>query len=324
MSSIKAVGVDLGGTYIKSALVEPDGTIIRKSRERTLSSQERDTVVRQILSNIETVLGTDTATAIGLAVPGSVDMSKGKVLFMPNLYGDWTDVPLVETISRRFAIPVHLINDTRAAAFGESRYGVGRNARSLVFVSVGTGIGGGIVLDGRLYLGEEDSAGEIGHQTIDIYGSICGCGNWGCVESVASGPAIASLAVKAVKQGHRTVIREMVDGDLNAIDPHIVAKAAEMGDEIAVRILQEAGHYVGTAVANLIVILNPGMIVIGGGVAECGPAFIGAIEDTVAKRVHMVRGGRGNVRIVRSHLGDLAGVLGSAAWALDMESKCLK
>ncbi len=317
MSHARITGVDIGGTHIKAALVEGDGMILKRSKIPTLATEGSVSVVGRLIEAITAVSEPERGSAIGLAVPGAIDMGREKIFLLPNIPGDWENIPVVDTLRERFHVPVFLINDVRAAAYGESRLGVGRGAKSMVFVSLGTGIGGGIVLDGKPFFGAEDSAGEIGHQVIDVDGEPCGCGNWGCVESLASGPAIASMAIKAIKQGQPTVITEIVNGDLNVVNPEVVAKAADQGDPLARRILEKAGFYIGTAIGNVITILNPNLVVLGGSVSESGPCLLDSIEKTVTRRVKMVRGGRGEVRIVKSHLGDDAGILGSALWALE-------
>jgi len=183
-------------------------------------------------------------------------------------------------------------------------------------LTLGTGIGGGIIINNELYFGSEGHAGEVGHQTIEAAGPPCGCGNIGCLEALASGPAIASMAVRSLKQGMTTAIRAMVGNDLNLVTPKVVADAAYAGDRVALSIIRTAGTYIGIGVANLVVVLNPDTVVIGGGVAQVGALLFQAIEESVDRRVCIFGGGRGAVRIVAAELGEDAGAVGAATWAM--------
>jgi len=213
-------------------------------------------------------------------------------------------------------LPAYVINDARAATLGEKTFGAGKAARNMIMLTLGTGIGGGIIIDGELYFGSEGHAGEIGHQVISPHGPRCGCGNYGCLEAMASGPAIASMGIRAVKQGMTTTMRDLAGNDLNKITPKTVADAAMAGDEVAASIIRQAGDYIGRGIANLIVTLNPDTIVIGGGVAKAGNILFQAIENSVDRHVCILPGGRGSVRIVPAGLGGDAGAIGAAAWAM--------
>ena len=316
-----AVGIDLGGTRIKGALVDGQGNLVTATKTGTAAAQGVDAVIERIRRLIAELLRSvpkgGTVVGIGLAVPGVIDMPSGTVLFLPNLPGGWSNVPLARLVGEHFGLPTHLLNDARAATLGEKRFGAGRNSRNMVCLTLGTGIGGGIIINDQLYFGSEGTAGEVGHQTVELHGPPCNCGNEGCVEALASGPALAALAVKAVMQGTTTKIRDLAEGDLNRITPKLVSQAAAAGDPVALDIIRKVGGYIGTAIANLVAVLNPDTVVVGGGVAQAGPPLFEAIEATVARRVHVAKGGRGNVAIVPAGLGEEAGVAGAAAWALE-------
>jgi glucokinase len=314
------VGIDLGGTTINAVCILGDGAVLARKRVATLSQEGAEAVIGRLAQLIVDIMNDvrDRATVggIGVAVAGVVDRDTGTTIRLPNFPGSWYGIPLGPRLQQQFGLPSFILNDARAATLGEKTFGAGRHARNMVMFTLGTGIGGGIVIDGELYFGSEGHAGEVGHQTIDQGGPLCGCGNTGCMEALGSGPAIASMAIRAVKQGMTTSIRDMVGNDLNKISPKTVSDAANAGDTVAIAIIKMAGGYIGTGVANLIVILNPDTVVIGGGVANAGSLLFQAIEDTVSRRVCILPGGRGAVRIAPAELGDEAGAVGVAAWAM--------
>jgi glucokinase len=210
-------------------------------------------------------------------------------------------------------LPVYLLNDVRAITLGEWKFGAGRGVETIAVFAIGTGIGGGLVVNGRLHLGIGGTAGELGHQIIDLNGPRCGCGNHGCVEALASGPAIVAMGVKAVAQGLTTSLGERVDYDLNKITPEVIADAGVAGDAIAKEIYDRAGTYIGLAVANVLVSVGPRKVVIGGGVAQAGDLLIEPIRRTIRERVFMMPVDQ--VEVVSAELGTNAGIFGMAAWA---------
>jgi glucokinase len=235
------------------------------------------------------------------------------VLFLPNLPGNWLNVPLQQEIERQVGLPTHILNDARAMTFGEWKYGAGRGVQTVACITLGTGVGGGLVVNGQLHLELGGTAGELGHQVIDVDGPSCGCGSRGCLETYASGPAIAAAGIKAVVQGLTTRIGEMVNYDLNRITPEVVYQAALSGDTIAQEIYQRAGHYLGVAIANVIVIVGPRKIVIGGGVSQAGELLFEPIRRTIKSSVFITS--TEQIEIVPAQLGINAGIIGAAAWA---------
>ena len=197
-------------------------------------------------------------------------------------------------------------------------WGAGRGASIVVGITLGTGIGGGVVIEGRLLFGIDGTAGEVGHQIIHPYGPPCGCGSRGCLEAHASGPAIAAAGMKVVRQGRTTRIRDMIGGDLNAITPEVIVRAAEAGDPVAREILEESGFYLGIGVANLITLFSPEVVVIGGGVAKAGEWLLEPIRRVVAERCRVTPLER--VRILPAALGGLSGAIGAALWAAQQVS----
>ncbi len=316
---IHFIGVDLGGTTLSAAAVDVVSGQVLGRRDVATSAQEgQDAVMTRIAGLIRDVVG-DTSLdkedvgGVGIGVPGVLDLERGVTLFLPNLPGAWRNVPLKAAIEARVDLPVCLLNDVRCFTLGEKAFGAGCDVDTMVCLAIGTGIGGGIVIDGQLHLGLGGTAGEVGHQTIDPYGPPCGCGSHGCLEAFASGPAITAMALKAITQGLTTAIGELVSYDLNEVTPEIICQAALAGDAIARDIYERAGFYLGVGVANLITIISPQMVVIGGGVAQAGDLLFDPIRRTVRERVHVTP--IDEVQIVPAQLGTDAGLIGAAVWA---------
>jgi glucokinase len=223
------IGIDLGGTNMKAIAMQKDGQIVLEKQIPTRAESGSQAVIGRLarfVSEIQETLGRPAA-AVGVTVPGVLRREAGIVEMMPNFPPDqWRGVPLQELLERETNLRMELVNDARAAAYGEKVFGAGKGFRNFICLTIGTGVGGGIVADGRLLLGSRGVGGELGHQIVVPNGSPCGCGNDGCLETVASGPAIVSAAIRIVKQGLPTKIRELVQGDLNLVSPEIVARAA--------------------------------------------------------------------------------------------------
>jgi glucokinase len=250
---------------------------------------------------------------IGIGVPGVLDLEKGETLFLPNLPSTWPHVPLADTIAKLTGLPVTLLNDLRSITNGEWRFGVGRRVDTLAVFAIGTGVGGGLVINGQLHLGIGGTAGELGHMTIDFTGPRCGCGNYGCLETYSSGPAIAAMGMKAVSQGLTTQISELCNYDLNRITPELIEKAARAGDETAMDIYERAGFALGIAAANICVSVGPRRIILAGGVSQAGDLLLIPIRRTLRERVTVMP--VEPVEVVQSQLGNHAGVIGAACWA---------
>ena len=233
-------------------------------------------------------------------------------MFLPNLPGTWPHVPLRDTITKLTDLPVALLNDVRSITNGEWLFGAGRGVDTLAVFAIGTGIGGGLVINGQLHLGIGGTAGELGHTTIDFNGPRCGCGNYGCLEAFASASAIAAMGIKAVAQGLTTSIGDLCEYDLNAITPELIADAAQAGDKIAMDVYEQAGFYLGIAAANVCVSLGPRRIVIGGGVSQAGDLLLNPIRRTLRERVTIMP--IEQVEVVQSQLGNNAGIIGVACW----------
>ena len=306
--------VDLGGTKIACALAEADGRILSEGTIPTESHQGPEVVLQRIADLVRVLakeLGRQPA-ALGMGVPGLADLQRGTTRFLPNLPGNWRDVPVRERLSPLVGCPVYLLNDVRMATLGELTYGHGRTAHTMAFLALGTGIGGGVVVDGVLRLGPLGAAGEIGHQTILPDGPLCGCGNYGCLEALASGPAITAEGIRLLLMGQAPALHALVHGDLGLVSPETMALAANYDPAIRSALVR-AAEYLGIGVANVITILHPDLVVLGGGVAEIGPLLFDTVRETVKRRVRMFP--VDEIRIERSLLGEKAGMLGGIALA---------
>jgi glucokinase len=247
-----------------------------------------------------------------VGIPGALDLERGMTIFLPNLPGNWRNVPVRDQLSQLTGLPVAILNDARSMTLGEWKFGAGRGFDTACY-TLGTGIGGGLVINGKLHLGIHGSAGELGHVSVDLNGPKCGCGSYGCIEAYASGPAIAALGMKAVVQGRNTIIAEMCDNDLNLITPELVCEAARRGDEAAREIYEFAGKVIGAGIANVITAVTPRRIVIGGGVAAAGELILDPIRRSMRARVFLVDSLQ--VEVVLAQLGNNAGLVGAALWA---------
>ncbi len=319
MNQNKYIGVDLGGTHLRAAVVDTDtGKMIGLKKVDTRSREGSEAVIVRMAGVIEEAIQASGVPksevgGIGIGVPGKLDLERGLVLFLPNLPSNWPNVPLRQKIEERVGIKTELINDARAMTFGEWKFGAGRGVQTMACFTLGTGVGGGLVINGKLHLEIGGTAGELGHQVIDFDGPPCGCGNHGCLESYASGPAIAAMGIKAVVQGLTTRMGQMVNYDLNRITPQLVYQAAVEGDAIAREIYERAGFYIGIAVSNVLVIVGPRKVVIGGGVAQAGEMLLEPIRRTVNERVYIMPASE--AEIVLAELGTHAGIIGAAMWA---------
>ncbi|MEP6621374.1 MAG: ROK family protein [bacterium] len=314
------VGVDLGGTNIVAGAMTADGSRHIAMRSiPTNSSVGDEAVAERIVGLVEGVIldtmGESEAArrdfiGIGIGAPGPLDRERGVVLVAPNL--GWKDFPLRDRIQRRLNLPTTLDNDANCATFGEWWQGAARGGRNVVGLTIGTGIGGGLILNGALYHGSSDMAGEIGHTTIDLNGRHCKCGNYGCLEAYASAPAIATRAREVlVREEGESVIPSMVNGRLEDITAQIVYDAAKQGDQLAGEIVRDTARYLGAGVANLLNVFNPDIVVIAGGVTAAGDALFVPLRAEVRRRAFSpaVRA----VKIVAGELPGTAGVVGAVA-----------
>ncbi len=313
------IGVDLGGTNLRAAIADTEtGQIFHQRKCPTLAAEGQEAVIQRIVQLVKELtqasgLPVCDIKGVGIGVPGTPDIDTGVIQFLPNLPGKWLNVPLQAIIEEQVQLPVALINDVRAITLGEWTFGAGRGAQTMVCLAIGTGIGGGVVVNGQFHLGLGGTAGEFGHQVVEVDGLPCGCGGKGCLELYASGPAIAAMGVKEVMHGHTTRIGELVNHDLNRIDVEIIVQAAKEGDQIAMQILQRAGMYLGIAVGNILGVISPQRVIFGGGVSHAGDLLLKPIVQTVNERVHVIPVDK--VEFVLAELGINGGLIGAALWA---------
>jgi len=306
------VGIDVGGTSIVVGTVAEDGSeLVGLVSEATLPEQGADAVVARIArlarSSMDAARGR-TISGLGIGSPGPLDTTRGVVLLTPNL--GWVDMPLRDRVAGALGLPATLDNDANCAAFGEWWRGAARGADHVVGLTIGTGIGGGIVLGGRIYHGASDIAGEIGHMTIDSTGRRCKCGNYGCLEAYASGPAIAARAAEAVETGATTSLARYVGGDLSKITAQVVYEAAKDGDPVALEVVADTAKFLGAGVANVINLLNPQVVVVCGGVTLAGDRLFEPLRREVKRRAF--KPGVDACRIIPGELAGTAGVYGAA------------
>ncbi len=313
------IGVDLGGTNIVVGTVAEDGSAIHGVRTTPTRAEEGanavvDRIVRLSLESVakagqEAGITREQVWGVGVGAPGPLDIAKGLVLVTPNL--GWRDFPLRDLVSEGLGMPATLDNDANCAVYGEWWVGAGKGTRYLVGLTVGTGIGGGIVLDGKLYHGAQDMAGEIGHTTIDTSGRRCKCGNYGCLEAYASGPAIAARAVEGLEAGAESNLASYVKGDLTKITAQTVYEAAHNGDDFAQEVVRDTAKFLGAGVASMINTFNPEMVVIMGGVTLAGDRLFVPLRAEVKRRAFKVMVDA--CRILPGALPGTAGVFGAAA-----------
>ena len=315
------VAIDLGGTKILAALVSVKNKVVAREYQPTLADGGQRAVVDHIFETIDRLLSksgikASQLEAIGIAAAGAIDSAKGLVTSSPHL-PDWRDVALKQIVARRYQVDAFIINDASAAALGEHRLGAGRGVGNLVYLTVSTGIGGGIIINGRLYLGGSGSAGELGHMTIDVNGRRDKCGNIGCLELLASGTAIAGEARRRLKEGQTSALKQIAAGGIESITAEDVAAAAQSGDLLSREVIHQAAHYLGVGMVNIVNIFNPDMIIVGGGVARMGELLLEPARQVVLKRAFELPARA--VRIVTAQLGDDAGVLGAALFAREQK-----
>jgi glucokinase len=309
--------VDLGGTNTAFAIGSCEGTVVCERTDPTYSHEGPEAVLERIASVINDMAAAagSRLAGLGIGVPGLVDRGTGTTLFLPNLPTKWRGVGVGEVLSSRIGCPVYLLNDVRAATLGELTFGAGaQGVGTMVFFSIGTGIGGGVVIDGKLRLGPLGAAGELGHQTILPDGPWCGCGNRGCLEALASGPAIAAEGIRLLRSGLAPRLYELMGGESDAVTPREMRAAAEGGDEAVKAAIVRAAGYLGIGVANLVLALHPELVVLGGGVAGLGPLLLDAVRSVVRDRVRIFP--VDDLAIERSRLDDKAGIYGGLALAM--------
>ncbi|MDB6063868.1 MAG: hypothetical protein JWR26_76 [Pedosphaera sp.] len=311
------VGVDMGGTKILSGVFTTSLKCVGRSKMSTKAERGPDAVIERIAHCVQDAidecdLNIKQVKGVGIGSPGSVDPENGKVMFAGNL--GWKDIPLKRELEKQLQLPVFLQNDCNVCTLGVHEVELEARPRHMVGVFLGTGIGGGLILDGKLFVGFNRTAGEVGHMVLEVNGPKCTCGNRGCWEALASRTALFRQVQEAVKEGQKTVLTDMLGNDLKDLRSGDLRKAIRQGDKFVEHIVEEAAKYTGIAVANLINVINPEVVVLGGGLMD-------ALEDEMmpvvieTAREHAFPGSDKGVKILPSKLGDDAGITGGAVLA---------
>lgn len=311
------IGVDMGMSKVMTAVTDLEGNVIKKVTLYFEDKSTRKYIIDRIKQSIYDIMSESgfegsSYIGIGIGVHGLVDPENGISIYAPAF--NWRNVNIKEIMEEEFNLPVYIDNDARVMALGERWFGAAQNVDNFILINVGSGVGSGIMINGELYRGATFGAGEVGHICIADNGPKCNCGNYGCLEVMASGPALVKRMVSYIKMGGSTMITGLVEDNLTKINGEIIYKAALMGDTAAVNVLEETGRYVGLAVSNLINILNPRLILIGGGVSMAGDFILRPLVE-VARRKSMKDAGE-NVQIIPAALKENCGVVGAATLAL--------
>jgi glucokinase len=310
------IGVDVGGTRLRVALADRQGQIIRQRTVDTNAQEGRDAVIGRIVAQVRAVLDPLPLPALrnlAVGLPGPVDPFRGIVFRPPNLPG-WGDVPLESILTEQLGVPVTVGNDANLAALAEHRFGAGQGIDHLVYFTVSTGIGAGVIEQGRLVLGAWGGAAEIGHTTIDLNGPRCSCGNYGCLEAMASGSAIAKETTRRIAHGRPSALVEEVGHEGRPLTGAMVAAAAEAGDPLSREVVEWAGYNLGVGLANAMFLFDPQRIVVGGGISNAWDLIEPALWRAIRERAMETYYSR--TAIVRAALGDAAGAQGAVALAL--------
>jgi len=313
------IGAELGAGHVRAILTDLNGTVAHRIKYRVESSDPMvelgrlERAVRELLDVVAAQPVPVPVAGLGLGITGMVDHKAGVWQYSPHF--DVENLPVGDILQERLNLPVRVENDARAMAWGEHYFGVGRGVQNLAFIRVGVGIGAGIIIGGRLYRGAHGGAGEIGHTIVDDEGSRCRCGSYGCLETRASATAIARRAVRRIRMGQSSMIPDLVDGNLDAVIATTVIQAARAGDRLALETLVEAGRYLGLAIGNLVNLLNPSLVIVGGGTSSAGNLLLEPLREVALARTLPAL--RNQVQILLTPLGEDACPMGGAALVIE-------
>ncbi len=321
------VGVDVGGTSLFAVVTNSKGKILGERRRRTRAEEGAGAVLERVIGTIEQAMaeaGTKPKDlrAVGIGMPGPLNPVTGVVYHAPNMGPTWNNTPVAAYVSEQLGCPAYLDNDVNVGAVGEHALGAARGCDSAVAIFVGTGIGGGIILDGELYRGQRYTAGEVGHTVLVADGPLCGCGRRGCAEALASRTAIEREIRSAIAAGRESVIpRLLEEGGRTTISSGVLGDALDQGDALTQEVMSQAQYYLGLLVANVVNLLDPQAVVLGGGVVErLGAPYVDAVRE-VAEQYYLNQQDKDQVRVVESELKDYAGVLGAAMLARQLDKR---
>jgi glucokinase len=315
-----AVGIDIGGTNLRAAVVDHNGHIVQHLRAASpiVDPHRGRIALLQAVHDVtaQANLQLQDLQGIGIGIPGWMDRVRGELVFAPKM-AHWQDVFVLQDISRELGLPVFVDSDPNVATLGELWMGAGRGSRHLVMITLGTGLGCGIVIDGRLYAGAHGMSGEFGHIVVEAGSSeLCDCGTVGCLETQAAGPAIARQGRRAVTCGEATMLRELAGGEAQAVTTAMVFAAAAQGDQAAGNIVSRAGELLGYGLATVVSLFEPEKIIVGGGMADVGELILRPMREAMETRCYLIARGYVQVEFVRAELGDTAGVIGAAHMAI--------
>lgn len=313
-ADVFVVSVDVGGTLMKAGLVDCVGKLYECFTTPTNATQGKDAVLEQLFAVIRSLLekagSKASVVGIGLGVTGQVDFGTGRIIGgLEHKIPGWIGTPIKEIIENRFSLPAFVDNDGNVATIGEFMVGAGRGVKDMVCLTIGTGIGSGIIMRGKLLRKAIGSAGEVGHISIAFDGLPCGCGSTGCLELYASASSMIRRAIEAIKGGAKTIITSLVNGNLEAINIATIRDAAERGDRFALNLIRDTAFYLGVGLANVVNILGPELIVVGGGITPLAPFLVKKLVNVVKARAFYTTAE--GLRIVTSQLGPYAGVIGA-------------
>ncbi len=308
-------GIDIGGTNIKYGLIDPNGKVLFKEQRPTLVEKGAEPLMHLVANISESLLYFAAEEDyeirwLGVGTPGAVDAKSGKVIGLSPQIAGWQGMEIGQILKERLNLPVLVDNDVNAMALGEARFGAGIGYRSVVCAAVGTGVGGGIILEGRLWRGFSHTAGEIGHTAINFEGPSCRCGQKGCVEVYCSSQAIIARMGARLKRGMTSTFEEVLDGNLDNLSIKKIFQAAKKGDPAAREVIEESADYLAIGLANAVNLLNPDIVVVGGGVAEGGGGFVEAVAAGIRKRA--LESATKDLRVTRATLGNDAGFIGAS------------
>ena len=321
------VGVDVGGTSLFAVVTNSKGKILGERRRKTQAEAGAGAVLERIIGTIEKAMAeagvkSKDLRAVGIGMPGPLNPVTGVVYHAPNLGPTWNNTPVAAYVSEQLGCPAYLDNDVNVGAVGEHALGAARGCDSAVAIFVGTGIGGGIILNGELYRGQRYTAGEVGHTILVADGPLCGCGRRGCAEALASRTAIEREIRAGIAAGRETVIPWMLEeSERTTISSGVLGEALDRGDALTREVMDKAQYYMGLLVANVVNMLDPQAVVLGGGVVErLGGAYVDAVRE-VAEQFYLNQQDKEQVRVVESELKDYAGVLGAAMLARQLDKR---
>lgn len=308
------LAVDLGGTNVRAAAILPDGTIVARRQVPTRAEMGVSEVIERVAEAVATVAAAahvPPTAPVGLVLPGALNPLTGFVTIAPNL--GWRDLPIRDLMAERIGRPVAIGNDVNAGAFGEWHYGVGQGTRDFIYIACGTGVGGGIITDGRLLLGRDGLAGEVGHMVVTLDGPRCHCGGHGCLEAYAGGWAIEAAAQVLLDAGIPSILTELMEERGEQLSGPLINYAAEHDDGLAIEVLSRAGRALGFAVASLVHLFNPEVVAIGGGVISAGSFLFDPMHEALAEQ--LINGFERDLRVIPAALGQDSGLLGAVVLA---------